>query len=195
MNADERRSVLLTHESVPGGQGFFHREAAKDAKKSISNPCVLGVFAVRFFLLWPLALFTGRAWAQLPEAPGKEETKRICGKCHELERSVSVHQDEEGWLQTMDKMVGLGAKITDEEFGAILKYLAKNFPAEELPKLNVNKATAIELESRLTLTRSQAAAILQHRAKKGPFKSIEDLKKVPGLDAAKIEAKKDRLAF
>ena len=195
MNADERRSVLPTHESVPGGQGFFHREAAKDAKKSISNLCVLSVFAVRFFLLWPLALFTGRAWAQLPEAPGKEETKRICGKCHELERSVSVHQDQEGWLQTMEKMVGLGAKVTDEEFSAILGYLAKNFPAEELPKLNVNKATAIELESRLTLTRSQAAAVIQYRAKKGPFKSIEDLKKVPGLDAAKIEAKKDRLAF
>ena len=95
-----------------------------------------------------------------------------------------------------DQMIPIAHPILgDEEFGAILKYLAKNFPAEELPKLNVNKATAIELESRLTLTRSQAAAILQHRAKKGPFKSIEDLKKVPGLDAAKIEAKKDRLAF
>src|SRR5438552_3930012 len=192
MNADEHGLVLLTGESVRGGQGFIHREGAKDAKKSILNLCTLGVFAVRFFL--PLALSAGSAWAQLPEGPGKDETKRICGKCHELERSVSVHQDEEGWLQTMDKMVSLGAKITDEEFGAILKYLAKNFPAEELPKLNVNKATAIELESRLTLTRSQAAAILQHRAKKGRFKSIEDLKQVPGLDAAKIEAKKDRLA-
>ena len=188
MNTDEHGSLLLTCESVPGGQRFFHREGAK---KSISNHCVLGALAA----LWPLALFAGRAWAQLPEGPGKEETQRICGKCHELERSVSVHQDQEGWLQTMEKMVGLGAKVTDEEFSAILKYLAKNFPAEGLPKLNVNKATAIELESRLTLTRPQAAAIIRYRAKKGPFKSIEDLKKIPGLDAAKIEAKKDRLAF
>jgi competence protein ComEA len=41
----------------------------------------------------------------------------------------------------------------------------------------------------------EAAAIIEYRAKNGPFKSIEDLKKVPGIDAAKIEARKDRLTF
>jgi competence protein ComEA len=145
--------------------------------------------------LLTLALFAGGAWAQLPEGSGKEETQRVCKQCHELERSFSLHQDEEAWRRTLDKMVALGTKVTDREFSEILDYLAKNFPAEELPKLNVNKATAIELESRLTLTRSQSAAIIQYRAKNGSFKSIEDLKKVPGVDAAKIEAKKDRLAF
>jgi competence protein ComEA len=51
------------------------------------------------------------------------------------------------------------------------------------------------LESGLSLPRSQAAAIVQYRDKNGDFHSIEDLKKVPGVDAAKIEAKKDRLLF
>ena len=146
-------------------------------------------------LVASITLFAGSAWAQLPEGPGKEETQRICKQCHELERSFSVHQDQEAWQQTLNKMMALGAKFTNKEFTVVLEYLAKNFPAEELPKLNVNKATAIELESRLTLTRSQSAAIIQHRSKKGPFKSIEDLKKVPGIDAAKIESKKDRLVF
>ena len=82
-----------------------------------------------------------------------------------------------------------------DEYNAILDYLAKNYPAEEIPKLNANKATAIEFESRLTLTRSQAAALIEYRTKNGPFKSIDDLKKVPGVDAAKIEAKKDRIVF
>jgi competence protein ComEA len=59
----------------------------------------------------------------------------------------------------------------------------------------VNKAAAIEFESGLSLRRSQAAAIIRYREKHGPFKSIKDLKKVPGVDAAKIEAKKDRLIF
>ena len=95
----------------------------------------------------------------------------------------------------MNKMVALGMQGTDKELGDILEYLAKNFPAEEVPPLNVNKATAIELESGLTLRRSQAAAIIQYRTKNGNFKSIEDLKKVPGVDAAKIEAKKERLVF
>ena len=47
----------------------------------------------------------------------------------------------------------------------------------------------------MSLLRSQAALIIQYRAKNGDFKSIDDLKKVPGVDVAKIEAKKDRLVF
>lgn len=142
-----------------------------------------------------LALFAGSAWAQLPEGPGREETERLCQGCHEVARSVSVRQDPAGWEATMRKMAALGLKGTEKELHTILEYLTQNFPGEDLPPLNVNKATAIELESRLSLRRSQAAAIIRHRAKNGNFKSIEGLKKVPGVDAAKIEAKKDRLVF
>ncbi|SPF35982.1 conserved hypothetical protein [Candidatus Sulfopaludibacter sp. SbA4] len=77
----------------------------------------------------------------------------------------------------------------------MVDYLAKNYQGDALPRINVNKARAIELESGLTLKRSEAAAIVDYRTKHGDFKSIEDLKKVPGIDAAKIEAKKDRLTF
>ena len=131
----------------------------------------------------------------LPEGAGREETKKICSQCHELEKSFSLHQDREGWRRTVDKMVALGAEGTEQEFGAIVEYLVRNFPAEEVPKINVNEAEAIDLESGLSLRRSQATAIIQYRAKNGKFKSIEDLKKVPGVDTAKIEAKKDRLTF
>ena len=86
-------------------------------------------------------------------------------------------------------------EATDQELALILDYLAKNFPAEEIPPVNVNTAPAIELESRLSLRRSQAAAVIAYREKNGRFKSIEDLKKVPGVDAEKIDAKKDRIVF
>jgi competence protein ComEA len=59
----------------------------------------------------------------------------------------------------------------------------------------VNKAAAIELESRLSLRRSQAASIIAYRTKNGKFKSIEELKQVPGVDVEKIEAKRDRIVF
>jgi competence protein ComEA len=140
-------------------------------------------------------LFSANLWAQLPEGPGREETERLCHSCHDLARSVSRRQDRDGWQATLNKMVAFGTKGTDREFALILDYLAKHFPAEELPPVNVNKAAAIELESRLSLRRSQAAAIIAYRAKNGKFKSIEDLKKVPGVDAEKIEAKKDRIVF
>jgi competence protein ComEA len=140
-------------------------------------------------------LFSANLWAQLPEGPGREETERLCQSCHDLARSVSLRQDRAGWQATLNKMVAFGTKGTDREFALILDYLAKHFPAEELPPVNVNKAAAIELESRLSLRRSQAAAIIAYRTKNGKFKSIEDLKKVPGVDAEKIEAKKDRIVF
>ena len=86
-------------------------------------------------------------------------------------------------------------KTSDEDFALVLDYLAKNFPAEDLPRINVNKANAIELESGLSLRRSQAAAILAYRNKNGDFKSLDDLKKVPLIDPEKIEEKKDRITF
>src|ERR1051326_150041 len=144
---------------------------------------------LRFALF--LAISVAAAWAQLPEGPGKTETEKICAQCHQLERSISVRQDRDGWQATINKMISLGAKGTDPEFQAVVDYLAKNYPGETIPKINVNKARAIELESGLTLRRSEAAAIIDYRTRHGDFKSIEDLKKVPGIDVAKIEAKKD----
>jgi competence protein ComEA len=141
-----------------------------------------------------LALSAARA-QQLPDGPGKAETVKLCSQCHEIERSVSLRQGREGWQATIDKMVVMGAKGTDKEWAAVLDYLARNYAADEVPKLNVNKATAIELESGLSLKRSEAAAVIRYREKNGEFKSIEELKKVPGIVVAKIESKKDRLAF
>jgi len=93
----------------------------------------------------------------------------------------------------MDKMVSLGLKGSDKEIQSVVDYLAAHFPADEVPRLNINKARAIDFESSLTLKRSQAAAIIEYREKNGPFQAVEDLKKVPGIDPAKIDAKKDRL--
>jgi competence protein ComEA len=146
-------------------------------------------------LLWLGLGLCGIAVAQLPEGPGKQETQKICSQCHELERSVSLRQDRDGWKTTMNKMVALGAEGTEADFEMVFEYLVRNYPAEQVPKVNVNKATAIELEAGLTLRRSQAAALIAYRTKNGNFKSVDDLKKVPGLDPAYIESKKDRIAF
>ena len=141
------------------------------------------------------ALFAGAAFAQLPDGPGKAETTKLCSQCHEIERSISPRQDRAGWRQTVDKMIALGMNGTEKDFEVVLDYLARHYPAPEFQKLNVNTARAIELESAIGLPRSQAAKVIEYREKNGPFKSIDDLKKVPGVDAAKIDAKKDRLAF
>jgi competence protein ComEA len=142
-----------------------------------------------------VALAAGVAHAQMPDGPGKAETEKVCSQCHELARSISLRQDRAGWQTTVDKMATLGANASQADLQRIADYLASHYGPEEVPRININKCRAIDLESGLSLRRSEAAAIIEYRDKNGPFKSIEDLKKVPSIDLGKIEAKKDRLAF
>lgn len=153
--------------------------------------------------LLAVALFASLNWLPtsasqtrpLPDGPGKAETQKLCSTCHELDKSVSLKQDRAGWQRTVEKMLASGMKASDAEVATVLDYLTRNYPADDVPRLKVNSADAIEFESILSLKRSQANALIKYREQHGKFKSIEDLKKVPGLDPAKLEAKKDRLIF
>lgn len=91
-------------------------------------------------------------------------------------------------------MVQRGAQGTDDEFADIVDYLT-NTVSVEAAKINVNKATAKQLQTGLEISDKDADAILHYRDANGDFKSIDDLKKVPGLDVAKIDAKKSKLVF
>jgi competence protein ComEA len=133
--------------------------------------------------------------ADIPAGAGKDATVKYCSDCHSIEQAVSLRQNGEEWKATVDKMVGMGAKIPDENVQAILGYLTKNFGPDAPLPIRVNKASAVELESLLLIKRSESRAIIQYRTEHGDFKSIEDLRKVPGLDFKKIEAKKDLLVF
>lgn len=146
-------------------------------------------------LLLSLAVAAPSIAANLPDGPGKLEAEKLCQGCHDMSQSISLRQDRNGWAATLTRMVGLGVKATDQELQTLVEYLAQHYPAEELPPVNVNTARAIQLESRLSLKRSEAATILRHRKKHGAFGSLADLLAVPGIDAAKIESKKDRLVF
>ncbi len=133
---------------------------------------------------------------KLPDGFGKETTQRVCGSCHAAEMLMNRRESREGWSGIIEDMIRRGTKATDEEFGEVADYLTEQFPrSKPLPKINVNKAGAEELAAVLYISNDQAAAIVNHREAKGDFKSIEELKKVPGLDAAKIEAKNNRLDF
>jgi competence protein ComEA len=131
----------------------------------------------------------------IPAGPGKDATVKYCSDCHSIEQAVSLRQNGEEWKATLYKMVGMGAKVPDDSVQAILGYLTKTFGPDAPLPIRVNKASAVDLESLLLLKRSEARAILEYRTAHGDFKTIDDLKKVPGLDFKKIEAKKDLLVF
>jgi competence protein ComEA len=139
--------------------------------------------------------FAHTASAQLPDGPGKDAVIKVCGTCHEPNRAASVRLTREGWEQTVADMRWRGAKGTDDEFAAIVEYLVTNFPGEAPARLNVNRATQVELESVMTLLRKEAAAVIAYRDKVGGFKTLEDMKKIPGVDFKKIQAARDRITF
>lgn len=107
---------------------------------------------------------------------------------------IANGQSKEGWESEITKMAGLGAQASDEEFTEILEYVTKNFPPATA-KVNINKATAADLESQLGFTDKQSQAIVDYRTKNGDFKTIDDVMKVPGLPAMDVNSRKNRISF
>ncbi len=143
----------------------------------------------------PAALYAQISSTTLPDGPGKQTTIAVCGKCHSPERVTTLHQSRRAWESTISQMVSMGANASDDQFNAILDYLDKNFPPMPATPIDINTAGPVELESSLLLLKSEARAVLQYRTEHGAFKSLDDLRKVPGLDFKKIEDSKVHIVF
>ncbi|HUW10760.1 MAG TPA: hypothetical protein VM537_13595 [Anaerolineae bacterium] len=50
-----------------------------------------------------------------------------CTVCHSLGRVQSAHKTEAEWQVTVQRMVGNGAKLTDEEQAAVIAFLAATY--------------------------------------------------------------------
>jgi competence protein ComEA len=128
----------------------------------------------------------------LPDGPGKETFQMVCSMCHAPTAVIGKQGTRQWWQSKVTEMLQEETDIPASDVDTIVSYLAKNFP---IVKINVNKAAAKDLENGLELTAQESEAIVHYREAKGNFKTLDDLKKVPGLDAVKIESKKDRLEF
>lgn len=133
-------------------------------------------------------------YPELPAGAGRDTLIRVCGQCHSPQKVAANGQNQQGWENTITKMAGYGATGSDADFSAILDYLVKNFP-QSSAIINVNKATANQLESGLGLSPSEAGAIVEYREKNGDLTSFDDFSKIPDLDMKKLDAEKSRIAF
>ncbi len=70
---------------------------------------------------------------------------------------------------------------------------AKNSPTES--KININTATAAELDKLPGVGPAMAGRIVEYRNANGPFKEGADLKNVKGLGEAKYEKLKDKIVW
>ena len=152
----------------------------------------------RLFRTWFFAGVLSAAWVlpaqSLPDGPGKKETMDKCAQCHGIEIVAGVTQSRAQWDATMGAMINRGADIDDATQAIILDYLSA-YLSPKPSKINVNKAAAKELETGLEISTKEADAIVKYREQHGAFKDWRELTKVDGVDARKIEAKKDAIAF
>jgi competence protein ComEA len=149
----------------------------------------------RLFSRFPrsILLLTSSVFAQsdLPDGPGKAAFQKICTGCHALESVVRSRNSRERWGEVVDDMVSRGAQGTDDEIDKVIEYLATNFSK----RINVNKAASAALAKGLGISGKDADAIVSYRLEHGAFKELGDLKKIPGLDAKRVDGWKDQVEF
>ncbi|HXB57907.1 MAG TPA: cytochrome c [Vicinamibacteria bacterium] len=63
----------------------------------------------------------------LPEGPGKEIADRACLSCHSTDILRQQRLSEAQWTASVNKMVGWGAEVPEEEKAKLVKYLALHF--------------------------------------------------------------------
>src|SRR5437016_3917607 len=79
-----------------------------------------------------------------PESTGKAALLKVCSNCHTADTVIQSLRTRQEWSDVIDQMARFGAEGSDQEFEQILTYLSRHFSP-----INVNKATAKDLESTL----------------------------------------------
>ena len=139
-----------------------------------------------------LLLVIALARAQdLPAGKGRDILNTKCNDCHSATRVITAApKSKDDWQSTVERMMDKGIEIRPADEQIVVAYLARYFGEE----VHVNAASAKDLQEQLGLSAAEADAIVEARIA-APLKSFDDLGRVPGLDAAKLEPLKNRLVF
>lgn len=60
------------------------------------------------------------------QALGEQVVQEKCSMCHDLERVQNASYDREGWEEIVDRMIGYGCPINDDERQLAIDYLASD---------------------------------------------------------------------
>ena len=115
---------------------------------------------------------------------------KLCVGCHEIDLVVARRHTRQEWDGVVQDMIARGSKGTEEELSFVAEYLSKHFG-----KVSVNTAAAKEIQDGLKISDKDAALIVAWREQHGKFKNFEEVRKVPGLDSAKLGDKRGWVSF
>jgi len=146
---------------------------------------------MRLSLVAALALPLASLRGQGPNSEAQDQVtfRALCGSCHGTTLVDGLRTEAE-WQEEIDQMVKIGARGTPEQLLRVMRVLART-----LTKVNVNTAEPPQIAPVLDVSEAVAQDVVKRRKSIGKFKSLEALKQVPGVDPAKLEARKERVLF
>jgi len=118
LKCHDHRAVDTQALDEEGWTRVVKAEIAKGAELKTTEAPVLVDYLTRFH-------------GPLPDGAGKEVILTICTQCHDLQRVRRTRLNAEGWAEVLGNMINEGAPLTDSDFAAALRYLARNFRPEK----------------------------------------------------------------
>jgi competence protein ComEA len=103
-----------------------------------------------------------------------------------------------GSLAGLDRVSGVGAGLLREvephvTFSGVARTSAAGATPPEPQVLSLNSATATELDGLPGIGPARAAAIVQERERGGPYSSVDDLTRVPGVSPSLVRKLRNRV--
>ncbi len=146
---------------------------------------------MRLTIAAAVALSIGVSLGQNPNSDTVDAAtfRAICGSCHATTLVEGLRTEQE-WREEVDQMIKIGARGTEEQLQRVMRVLVRT-----LTKVNVNTAEPRQISPVLDVSDAVAEELVKRRTLNGKFKTLEDLKQVPGVDPVKLEARKDRITF
>lgn len=146
--------------------------------------------AVGTYAVLALILSTPASAQQAPSDRSAEAFTKVCSSCHDANRILTNRRTRTQWEEVIEKMVERGAEGTDADFEAVEDYLIHNYG-----RVNVNRAVPRDLVAVIGIAEAQAQTIVDYRKSHGDFADFDALAKVPGVDAAKLNAAREGISF
>jgi hypothetical protein len=119
----------------------------------------------------------------------QQALQQVCGRCHTVDVFLNKPRAWERWNDVFADMTQRGATGTDDQLTRVTRFFLEN-----LTLVNVNSSPADELKWVLGVRDDVMQTILARREHQ-PFKNLEELRGVAGVDGQVLEQRKSRISF
>ena len=118
-----------------------------------------------------------------------QAVRLVCTRCHAAGMFLNSPRTWARWTEVFQRMTKRGANPTPEQVDHILRYFLEN-----LTIVNVNRSPPDELAPVLGVSDQVADAIASRRART-PFRTMDELARVKGVNRVILQQRRSRILF